>query len=75
MMGPRHPLNRLFFPSHLKLRSSLQAMPSMNTKSQLEVWGAPRSTTGRSGAGSVTSFQRLMDQYARAARRRTMVLR
>src|SRR5690606_10147394 len=42
------------------------------TKSQLDVWGAPRRTVGRSGAGAVDSLQRLSAQKARAARGRGM---
>lgn len=69
MSGPRHPANRLFFPSHRTSMPRRQAMPSISAKSQFDVWGAPMSTVGRSGAGSVDSFQRLKNQKAREARR------
>jgi hypothetical protein len=66
MIGPRHPAKRLFFPSHRMSIPSFQAMASMKTKSQLDVWGAPISTVGRAGAGSEASVQRLNAQNVRA---------
>lgn len=42
----------------------------MKTKSQLEVWGAPMRTVGRSGAGSDTIRHELKAQNVRAIRRR-----
>lgn len=70
MIGPRQPVKRLFLPSQRMRMSSFHEIASMKTKSQLEVWGAPMRTVGRSGAGSDTIRHELKVQKVRAMRRR-----
>lgn len=66
MSGPRQPVKRVCFPSHLMATLERQQMASMKTKSQFEVCGAPTMIRGKSGCGSLTRVQRLKRQYVRA---------
>ena len=64
--GPFQPVNRSCLPSQRSLIRSRQAIPSMSTKSQLEVCGAPMKSVGRSGTRSTTSLQGDTAQNRRA---------
>ena len=51
MIAPNGGLNRVCLPSHSGAKPCRQQIASMNTKSQLDVWGAPISTAEPSAGG------------------------
>ena len=73
MSGPRQEAKRLFLPNHRTSMPNRHAIPSMKTKSQFDVWGAPMRIVGCAGAGWVRSVHRLVSQNARAIRERSML--